>query len=68
MIELFKFSNDSAHKLKKPNPNSFVVLATQLIGDAVLWNTFKYTQDDKAAFAISDFLAELYTSYEESKT
>ena len=67
IIELFKFTNDSAQKLRKPNPMTFQVLSTELIGYEILWNVYKYSQDDKAAVNIGDFLAEIYTSYEESK-
>ena len=43
------------------------MLSTSIIGYDVLWNAYRFTQDDKAAFAICEFLAEIYTCYEESK-
>ena len=64
IIELFKFSNENSHKIKKLNPNSFACLSTELLGYNILWNAFRFTQDDKAALNICDFLAEIYSSYE----
>ena len=67
IIELFKYANDSAQKLKKPNPMTIQVLSTELEGYNILWNVLKYSQDEKTAVIVCDFLAEISTSYEESK-
>lgn len=42
------------------------VMSRELTGYNILWKALKEAEDDRAATLISDFLAEIYTSYEET--
>lgn len=39
------------------------VMNRELIGYNILWKILKEVEDDNAATLMSDFLAEIYTSY-----
>jgi hypothetical protein len=41
------------------------IVSRELIGYNILWKILKEVEDDKAAALVSDFLAEIYTSYED---